>query len=145
VVHHIFVYGTLMRGQCREKCWPHPPLRVAEGVIRARLYDLGAYPAIVEGDDLVRGEVWEMRPEHVEQTLETLDEVEGHAKLSDDLYVRRLVRCQLDEGKDVSAWTYFYALPLQLDEARRIPTGKSGWSCWRSNTRKTERVASERG
>lgn len=129
-LRHLFVYGTLMRGQCRARHWPLPPVRIDPATIRAALYDLGAYPGIAEGNELVRGEVWELRPEDMAGTLRVLDAVEGHAKRDDDLYVRRAVRCHLYDGQEVFAWTYFYARPAELSESRRMPAGPGGWSCW---------------
>jgi gamma-glutamylcyclotransferase (GGCT)/AIG2-like uncharacterized protein YtfP len=125
-----FVYGTLKRGQCREKCWPHPPLRVDPAVIRATLYDLGAYPGIVPGDGLARGEVWELRSEHLPATLRVLDSVEGFAERDDDLFVRRVVECTLDDGRTIDAWAYYYARVGALREADRLGEGVRGWSNW---------------
>lgn len=130
-----FVYGTLKRGQCREKCWPHPPLRVDLAVIRATLYDLGAYPGIVPGDGLVRGELWELRPEHLPETMRVLDEVEGFAQRDDDLFERRQVNCTLDDGREIQAWTYYYARVAVLREVARIRSGVSGWSNWPATTK----------
>jgi gamma-glutamylcyclotransferase (GGCT)/AIG2-like uncharacterized protein YtfP len=132
--NHLFVYGTLMRGQCREKCWPYPPLRVDPAMIRATLYDLGAYPAIADGTGLVRGEVWELRPEHMTETLRVLDRVEGFAQRDDDLFVRRVVDCKLDDGRELQAWTYYYARLAELSEKDRIPSGPNGWSSWPRDT-----------
>ena len=39
--HNVFVYGTLMRGELRERCWPHQPLCVIPACVRGLLYDLG--------------------------------------------------------------------------------------------------------
>lgn len=104
----LFVYGTLKRGQCRERCWPHPPLRVDPAVIGATLIELGDYPGVIAGDGLVRGELWELRPEDMQQTLRVLDEVEGYAGHGDDLFVRRIVHCTLEDGRQLTAWAYFY-------------------------------------
>ena len=72
----LFVYGTLKRG-----CGAHYLLRRAEFLGEAvtrpcyRLYDLGAYPALVEDANgvAVRGELWAVD----EATLRELDEYEG--------------------------------------------------------------------
>jgi gamma-glutamylcyclotransferase (GGCT)/AIG2-like uncharacterized protein YtfP len=129
-IHHIFVYGTLKRGQCRERCWPCAAVSVRPAVVRGALYDLGAYPASVDGADLVRGELWEMRPQDVGRALEVLDEVEGYAQRPDDLFVRRLVRCDLDNGRSVAAWSYFYAQPERLTATQRIATAGDGTVAW---------------
>jgi gamma-glutamylcyclotransferase (GGCT)/AIG2-like uncharacterized protein YtfP len=132
-IYHFFVYGTLMRGQCREKCWPHPPMRVEAAVIQAALYDLHDYPAIAKGTGVVRGEVWELRPEHMAETLRVLDEVEGFAQREDDLFVRRMVYCKLDDGRELQAWAYYYARRAKLREKDHIPGGPTGWSGWGGN------------
>lgn len=130
-VCHIFVYGTLQRGQCRERCWPHRPVQIERGTIRAALYDLGPYPAIGPGDDVVRGELWEIAPNDIEQTLRVLDEVEGYSQLGDDLYVRRLVTCRTDDGREVVAWTYYYGDAPRLDQKPRVSPNDAGEVLWR--------------
>ena len=117
---HLFVYGTLKRSQCREQCWPHPPLRVDTATIQASLYDLGEYPAIIAGTDLVLGEVWELRRKHMEDTLRVLDEIEGYRGCGDDLFVRQIVCCMLEDGRQLAAWAYFYGRREELAEASRI-------------------------
>ncbi|MEZ6089069.1 MAG: gamma-glutamylcyclotransferase family protein [Pirellulaceae bacterium] len=74
----IFVYGTLKRGECRQACWPRPPLRVDNAFVRGLLYDLGPYPALVPGDDWVMGEVWTIAAADRTSTLAVLDEIEGY-------------------------------------------------------------------
>jgi gamma-glutamylcyclotransferase (GGCT)/AIG2-like uncharacterized protein YtfP len=53
----VFVYGTLQRGGVRERCWPRKPIYVEVARVRGALYDLGPYPALVEGSDFVAGEL----------------------------------------------------------------------------------------
>jgi len=53
----IFVYGTLMRGQQRESMWTKVPEQILPACARARLYDLGPFPAIVAGEDLPGKEI----------------------------------------------------------------------------------------
>ena len=132
-IHHFFVYGTLMRGQCREKCWPHAPVCVEPALIRATLYDLGDYPAIAEGPGLVRGEVWELHREHMAETFRVLDEIEGFAQQEDDLFLRRMVDCKLGDGRELQAWAYYYARPAKLSEKDRIADGPTGASSWGRN------------
>lgn len=78
MVDSIFVYGTLKRGQLRETHWPHPPLSIQPGFIRARLYDLGPYPAIVAGSEPVCGEIWRFPENRISSTLDVLDSIEGY-------------------------------------------------------------------
>jgi gamma-glutamylcyclotransferase (GGCT)/AIG2-like uncharacterized protein YtfP len=73
----IFLYGTLRRGG------PAAHLlagceRIGPATLRGRLYDLGAYPALVldSAGDPVHGEIWECPS----PTLEALDRYEGTAQ-----------------------------------------------------------------
>ena len=100
----VFVYGTLKRGESREQAWPLTPQRVSRARIKAQLYDLGRYPAIVRGDDWVLGECWEFLPRDITATLDVLDQIEGYQNSAGDLYRRLIVPCwdcwQLDRGPD---------------------------------------------
>lgn len=112
----VFVYGTLLRGESNERF-----LRSARlvGAARTRpaftLYDLGAFPGLVEGGSVaVTGEVYEVS----EETLAALDRLEGHPTF----YRRTAIT--LDGGALASA----YLLPLHHVEGRAaIPGG-----CWRT-------------
>lgn len=73
----IFVYGTLKRGQCREDCWPRPPLSVQPAFVRGRLLCLGPFPGLVEGGQWVRGEAWKIAHHDLAETIQTLDQIEG--------------------------------------------------------------------
>jgi len=130
----LFVYGTLQRGQCRERCWPHAPLAVEPAVARGGLYDLGPYPALVEGDDLIGGELWRLAPEHMERTLAVLDEVEDAAVGETGLYVRRIIDCRTAAGQSVAAYAYFYSRPAEIAHHRRIMPGEDGVCRWRARS-----------
>ncbi len=126
----VFVYATLKRGQLRETMWPHAPSSVQPATIQATLYDLGPYPAITTGDDLVRGEVWCFRCEHLDDTIRELDAIEGYQQGPVDLYVRRVVECTVADGEQVSAFAYFYASRCDLTEQHRIRKGDDGFCSW---------------
>lgn len=110
-----FVYGTLKRGQCREACWPAAPLQVQTGFVRGTLIDLVDYPALLPGDDWIRGELWQIASQHVAETLRVLDEIEGFQPgRANNLYDRRSVdvyRSTDDSKPLVTAHTYWYADP----------------------------------
>jgi gamma-glutamylaminecyclotransferase len=112
----LFVYGSLLSGQ------PHggrlgrsPLLGEALTVARYTLFDLGAYPALVEGGDTsVSGELYEVAAD----VLAALDEFEGHP----DEYRRSPVR--LSTGDSAEA----YVLPrARARHGRVLATGR-----WRS-------------
>jgi len=125
----IFVYGTLKRGQERERCWPRRPVAIEPATVRGALFDLGPYPALVEGDDTVGGELWQFAPVDMPPTLAALDQVEGSAGKPNDLYRRVIVHCQKAEGT-ASAWTYLLARTSLLRSARRMAPDASGVCVW---------------
>lgn len=128
----IFVYGTLQRGECRAEQWPCPPRRVEPARLRGQLYDLGPYPALIEGDDWVAGEHWQLDVNDVEPTLRVLDAIEGYRQGGCDLYVRRVVTCWNDRDQSIQAYTYHYANAEQLKRiARRVPANDQGLCVWR--------------
>jgi gamma-glutamylcyclotransferase (GGCT)/AIG2-like uncharacterized protein YtfP len=130
----IFVYGTLQRGQCRERCWPLPPLRIEPATVRGELYDLGPYPALIEGDYCVAGELCHLAADDLTPTLEELDRVEGYLGRANDLYQRVTITCQTAEGP-VEAWTYRYAQTSQLKPIQRIkPDPVTGQCRWPART-----------
>ncbi|MEM6364817.1 MAG: gamma-glutamylcyclotransferase family protein [Planctomycetota bacterium] len=147
---HVFVYGTLKRGQCREASWPKRPHRVQPAWIRGTLWTRPDYPALRDGNDRVFGECWTFDSAYENAVLQTLDAIEGTT--DDDqpnLYDR--VTCQThligivlaekrsysDEvsssglaSSSVSAWTYRYAVDPQLDGFVRMTADSSGAIMW---------------
>jgi gamma-glutamylcyclotransferase (GGCT)/AIG2-like uncharacterized protein YtfP len=127
MITSIFVYGTLKRGYLRGNMWPTPALNIQPALARGALFDLGPYPGMTEGDDWVFGELRTLAPEDLEQTLCTLDGIEGYDTSTDSgLYVRRTIDVQLDNlgksmaGEILQAFTYRIADPLQVARGRRI-------------------------
>lgn len=154
MMRKIFVYGTLCRGQCREACWPRPPVSVEVGYVRGRLFDLGPYPAMLAGDDWVRGECWTLREEDVPETVRVLDEIEGFAQPGEaDLYQR----CEVDvfrvPGANASAVARaaaYFLVPERLPKgARQIEpqqaagsVGDTGCVYWPADDRSAEETSS---
>lgn len=127
----IFVYGTLQRGEVRERMWPRGARRIETGMIRGRLYDLGPYPALTTGDDLVRGELWHVAPEDLQVTLDALDAIECYGHDDVDLYVRRIVAVRRENGQTVDAYTYFFANPDELAKYPVVRPNDEGVCQWR--------------
>ena len=127
----VFVYGTLKRGQQREGCWPHPPVDVMPATLVAELRDLGPYPALISGDDRVAGELWQVSPDHLEETLRVLDAIEGYrAERTSNLYERRVVECLTERGEKLTAYTYFYADEAAARQSFRVAPNESGVCVW---------------
>jgi gamma-glutamylcyclotransferase (GGCT)/AIG2-like uncharacterized protein YtfP len=89
---HVFVYGTLRKGQERDINRLQPaPVFIGDAQINGTLYDLGSYPgARLGGENWVQGEVYKITPELERQ----LDEIEEVWPQESGEYVRREVVVQ---------------------------------------------------
>jgi len=116
MIRHLFVYGTLRPGEER---WPHlEPFVVDEGTdetVAGALYDTGnGYPAArFDRTGSIRGRIYELRADHVDEALRLLDDVEGAVL---DLFHR--VEVRTSSGR--RAWAYEYAGDARFAE---IPSG----------------------
>jgi gamma-glutamylcyclotransferase (GGCT)/AIG2-like uncharacterized protein YtfP len=125
----VFVYGTLKRGEARVRFWPRRPQVIEPATVRGELYDLGDYPALIAGDDVVAGEVWQFAAADLPETLAVLDRIEGYANRPDDLYRREVIDCSTPAGT-VSAWTYRYARLDRPQPSQRIAPDLDGLCRW---------------
>lgn len=125
-LHGLFAYGTLMRGEGLH----HHVRDILSCALLAsapgRIVDLGAFPGWVPPhgpEDRVSGEFFLL--ENAEEAIRRLDRVEGCRGYgsADALYVRRLVRVDVGEGRLRPAWTY--VLVAQRSDATPIPGGDS--------------------
>lgn len=125
-----FVYGTLKAKQLRGGMWPRQPVSVVPGIVRARLFDIGPYPAALHSqaslhsqaaqhapatrkeDVWLLGEIWQFQHVDLAETKRVLDQIEGYYPgASDNEYVRDVVdaQCVLDNDRppSQSCWMYF--------------------------------------
>lgn len=143
-INHLFTYGTLMTGQrANRQLTAHPRCQlVGTAILKGfRLYDLGAFPAILPagpgdcpaGDDwlpgpetsgrsrgpaLVVGEVYRINHDQ----LAGLDAYEGEGSL----YLRRAAVVETIAGQRELAWIYVYNHPV--DPAREVSLGLQPWN-----------------
>ena len=135
--------------------WPRKPTLIREAFVRARLYDLGAYPAIRvdalsldddaavdQCDDLdwVAGEVWSFAPDAIDETIDALDEIEetnqpGTINLYDHVLVRAYDHpgsSGHDGGNNSSlALAYQYSDDRRLSHLRRLrPASGASFVIW---------------
>jgi len=113
----LFAYGTLMRGLRLHHLIDGRAEFVAAGSVGGRLVDLGGYPgALPDREGTIRGEVYRLQSDDV---LAALDAAEGPE------FPRRPTRVRLDDGREVSAWTYWFdgsvngAVPIPHGDYRR--------------------------
>jgi len=120
-IEHLFLYGTLMRGGAAHASFSlHERLaHVADASVRGRLYDLGGYPGLVDGDGRVKGEVHRILDPAV---LAELDRYEACDPLHEETseYVRRAIALP---ALGIEAWVYLYRGPLD----RAVPLATSRW------------------
>ncbi|MDP3702085.1 MAG: gamma-glutamylcyclotransferase family protein [Hylemonella sp.] len=100
---HVFVYGTLRRGEANDINRLQPaPLCLGPARIRGVLYDLGPYPGmILGGADWVYGEVYAIAAE-LERQLDAIEEV---APVPSGEYARRYLDVELD-GRRLGCLVY---------------------------------------
>ena len=74
-----FVYGTLLPGEANYYLWREAIVDLRPAVMRgARLYDLGAFPMLVDAPDgEARGMLVRVRPSSYHAALWLLDQLEG--------------------------------------------------------------------
>jgi|SRR5580700_10110863 gamma-glutamylcyclotransferase (GGCT)/AIG2-like uncharacterized protein YtfP len=105
---HLFVYGTLKRGQPRHGFLAGQAF-VANVATRPvyRLFNVGEYPALVQRHEgrSIEGELWEVD----ETCVCTLDRVEG---CESGLYAREPVEL-LPPFDGLCALAYLYRLPVE--------------------------------
>ncbi len=125
---YLFVYGTLRKDAGHEMYHflaSHASF-VGVAAVRGNLYSLGEYPGIVpcqDTVDLVKGELYEIGTDALEDTLDLLDDYEGIGQedpLSHE-YRQELVPVILNDGCQMDAWTY--VLNRSLEGLRRIHSG----------------------
>ena len=116
---HVFVYGTLRRGEVNDINRLRPPPRyVGAARIPGTLYDLGRYPgALLSGEGWVQGEVYAIAPE-LEHQLDVIEEV---APVPSGEYLRRQVTVTLD-GRDYVCLVYEIA-PSRVQGRALIRSG----------------------
>ncbi len=122
---YLFAYGTLMEGLHQGLLRRAGARLVGKGTICAKLYDLGDYPGAKPNGgprgSIVKGELY--RLSDPEGAVEILDRYEDFfpERLDKSLFVRRLARVTLEDGRVQEAWTYFYNRPV--DESRLVASG----------------------
>ena len=125
-----FVYGTLKQGHRNSNCWPKSPLSIATATIEGELYDLGDYPALIEGGSLVQGELWEFASKDIPVTVAALDRVEWFQQDDHDLYIRRVASAFRTDGQVVCCYCYYFANKSDLVGVSKIRRNADGLLIW---------------
>ncbi|OHD53385.1 MAG: hypothetical protein A2Y33_05600 [Spirochaetes bacterium GWF1_51_8] len=104
----LFVYGSLMKHAPNHYVIAQQAKFVAQGTIRAVLYDLGiGFPGAIEDKNAegVYGEVYELP----DSELEGLDQFEGCDPVdkANSLYYRKITEVTTFKKETLKAWVYF--------------------------------------
>lgn len=105
---NFFVYGTLKVGGRFAERFDKFRVSVKNGTLKnVDLFDLGSFPAIIDGTNKVFGEIHQYEQE--ETVLKIFDTIEGYNrnKESESFYIRKEVTVETDDGKEVRAIAYF--------------------------------------
>ncbi|HKZ05260.1 MAG TPA: gamma-glutamylcyclotransferase family protein [Methylomirabilota bacterium] len=108
----MFTYGTLMRGLPLHGLLAARARFLGEGIVAARLLDLGRYPgAVPDPAGRVRGEVWELASPDVWPALDSAEGPQYHRSRTTVVIGKR----------SLEAFIYWYRGPL--DRGVPIPGG----------------------
>lgn len=127
---NLFVYGTLKQGQLNCSLVNRYARSIERGWISGRLFDVGLFPALAEGDGEVWGEVVRVDPGDIPCLLAVLDRLEGYREedISGSIYIRRIVDVTTESGGRERAYAYFYNLEHPgfpaLETLTCIPNGE---------------------
>ena len=125
---HVFVYGTLRRGEERDINHLQPaPVFIGNSQIQGTLYHLGSYPGVrLGGSSPVQGEVYQITPELEHQ----LDAIEAVWPPDGAEYSRQKVQVKICQptGAVVHLWCLIYEASLaRISGMPKIVSGD--WLC----------------
>lgn len=114
---HLFLYGTLMRGEAAHLRFALSTRAcfVGDGRVPGRLLDLGGYPGLVAGDGMVEGELHRILDPTLLAELDRYEACDPAAG-ADAEYVRERVAVP---GYRSPAWVYRYR--GAFDRSRLLP------------------------
>ena len=102
MIDSMFVYGTLRKQECREQIMNKISLDSKNITINAKMYDIGAFPAITLEEGMVYGEIHKIKEES--NSFETLDCVEGFTKYDESSLYHRIL---INSSQGI-CWTYVW-------------------------------------
>ncbi|MFS2034520.1 gamma-glutamylcyclotransferase [Polaromonas sp. CT11-55] len=118
---HVFVYGTLRKGEERDINRLRPaPQWVGRAQVAGVMHHLGSYPGLVlGGTDVVRGEVYAVSPE-LERVLDEIEEVWPQQTGE---YTKREVVVQLDSTPPRELLCVLYEISPERTRGKPVIAG----------------------
>ena len=102
MIDSMFVYGTLRKQEFRERVMDEISRESKDIAIRAKMYDIGAFPAIVLDEGIVYGEIHKIKKEP--NSFHMLDLVEGFTEYGKSALYHRIL---INSSQGV-CWTYVW-------------------------------------
>ncbi|MCF6242131.1 MAG: gamma-glutamylcyclotransferase [Bacteroidales bacterium] len=135
----LFVYGGLLKGMTLAP-FIEGAKYLGPAFIKAKIYFLGQFPGIVQGDDIVFGELYELD----RKELPALDKIEDYHpdNIKKSSYIRKKVEVNTLPGKTkIIADAYFYNRSIEKDhiyiahgDYRRFIYEEEKENCWLINS-----------
>ena len=118
----VFVYGTLKKGFGNHRLLTKAKFIANACIFDGKMLDLGAFPALVEGDMDIEGELYEVD----KATFAALDRLEGHPTF----YKRKRVEAYFSTDEydmaTAEAWCYFLSKNSQVHYEKLCPVIEEG-------------------
>lgn len=111
---NVFVYGTLMNGEANHHYLQNSTYLGKYTIKGYDMYDVGWYPAIIPGDNLIIGELYQVPIDD----MSSIDMLEGEG----DLYIKKCETVTDEEGKSTFALVYVYI--KDVSKLKKIPAWK---------------------
>jgi gamma-glutamylcyclotransferase (GGCT)/AIG2-like uncharacterized protein YtfP len=115
----LFVYGTLRSGLYDyEKVLKDKVINVDVATVDGyTMLDLGENPGIIVGNNIVVGEVINIKPNMYLQTLKLVDNLKGYnpSQKGKSPYHREIKKVKLANGKEIDAYVYVYNSKMGID------------------------------
>lgn len=120
----VFVYGTLRKGEGNHRIiQPYIDSMLPAALSDANLYDLGAFPAVSDGDGYVIGELYGLKNYGRDNYAEGIQELDWLEGVGSGLYKRELRTVIDNRGGVWRAWVYLAGQTIRLAEKKRIASG----------------------
>ncbi|MBC8214921.1 MAG: gamma-glutamylcyclotransferase [Candidatus Marinimicrobia bacterium] len=125
----LFVYGSLKFGEMNhDRIFGGFDIKVTPAWTYGKLYDLGCFPALTEGNNKVYGELIEFDNLEILKKVDYLEGFKG-VNHSHNYYERRMVDVFVGDDT-VKAWVYFLSdEQIKQYDGKIIVSGK--WIDWR--------------
>ena len=97
---NVFVYGTLMNGETNHHYLENSKFSGMATIEGYEMYSMGGYPAIIDGNSLIMGELYQVP----NTDMPSIDMLEGEGSL----YIKRCETVTDSKGKSSFAFIYIY-------------------------------------